>query len=89
MTAHEDVEAALETHQEAVQALVAATHRRLDALPREARAGAVLFLLSSLVVSYADDPRRARSMPELVGFGVLVVILLLNALCARADDHET
>lgn len=59
MTAHDDIAAALETHQQAVQAMVAATQQRLDQLPREARTGAVLFLISSLVGMYGEDPRRA------------------------------
>lgn len=58
-TAHDEINASLKAHPEAIQILIAATQRRIDALPQEARHGAVLFLVSSLVGMYAADPRRA------------------------------
>lgn len=57
--AHDEINASLKANPEAIQILVAATQRRIDALPQEARHGAVLFLVTSLVSMYATDPRRA------------------------------
>lgn len=57
--AHEEITAALEAQPAAVQMLVNVTHRLCEAMPADARKGAVLFLTSSLVALYANHPQRA------------------------------